>query len=187
MAKFKAWLYRLMYGRYGTDKLGNVMLIAYLAVVVTHTVVSLVLNIVKPPFNTLWIDLPTYALSVALVVIICYRMFSKNIAKRRRENERFCNFFNLQKNKFRDRKTHVYRKCPSCKAVLRLPRAKGKHSVVCPRCKNRFTTHGWGRGDAIFHLFWEKGGAKKLHTKLFAKADIAKDGSLNWIIYFGVF
>ena len=142
MAKFKAWLYRLMYGRYGTDKLGNVMLIAYLAIIVTHTVVSLVLNIVKPPFNTLWIDLPTYVLSMALVVIICYRMFSKNIAKRRRENEKFCNFFNLQKNKWRDRKTHVYRKCPSCKAVLRLPRAKGKHSVVCPRCKNRFTTHG---------------------------------------------
>lgn len=142
MAKFKAWLYRLMYGRYGTDKLGNVMLIAYLAVVVTHTVVSLVLNIVNPAFNTLWIDLSTYALSMALVVTICFRMFSKNIAKRRRENERFCNFFNLQKNKFRDRKTHVYRKCPSCKAVLRLPRAKGKHSVVCPRCKNRFTTRG---------------------------------------------
>jgi hypothetical protein len=28
--------------------------------------------------------------------------------------------------------------CPHCKANLRLPRKKGKHSVVCPRCKERF-------------------------------------------------
>ena len=68
---------------------------------------------------------------------------------RRKENDfvfgifrRIKGFFKLQKNKFKDRKTHVYRKCPKCKAVLRLPKAKGKHTVVCPRCKNRFEVRG---------------------------------------------
>ena len=61
------------------------------------------------------------------------------------ENEKFIQimdkpkrFFNLQKCKHRDRKTHVYRKCPSCKNNLRLPKEKGKHTVACPCCKHRF-------------------------------------------------
>lgn len=45
---------------------------------------------------------------------------------------------NLQESKRRDRKTHVYVKCPSCQNNLRLPKEKGKHIVVCPCCKNRF-------------------------------------------------
>ena len=131
-----------MYGRYGADKLGNVLLVACAVVVIIHTVTSLVLGIFKPQFNTIWIDLGMYAVSTSLACVVIFRSLSRNVAKRRKENERFCGFFTLWKNKIRDRKTHVYRKCPSCKAVLRLPKAKGKHSVICPRCKNRFTTRG---------------------------------------------
>ena len=43
-------------------------------------------------------------------------------------------FFVLRKNKFRDRKTHVYRKCPHCKAQIRLPKVKGEHKCACPKC-----------------------------------------------------
>ena len=140
--KFKNWLFRFMYGRYGIDKLGNVLLVIYGVIVVSHTVLTLVMGLVKPEFNMLWIDLSIYAVSAVLLFFIIFRMFSRNVVKRRKENDKFCGFFILWKNKFRDRKTHVYRKCPSCKAVLRLPKAKGKHSVICPRCKNRFTTKG---------------------------------------------
>ena len=35
-------------------------------------------------------------------------------------------------------KCHVYRKCPNCKAVLRLPNKVGKHTTVCPRCNKEF-------------------------------------------------
>ena len=140
--KMKMQAYRFMYGRYGADKLGNVLIIAYGVVLVIHTVLSLVMGIFKPEFNMLWIDLSIMAVSLTLMYFVVFRMFSRNIAKRRKENEKFCGFFILRRNKFRDRKTHVYRKCPSCKAVLRLPKAKGKHSVVCPRCKNRFITRG---------------------------------------------
>ena len=81
-------------------------------------------------------------LSILLVIFIFYRMFSRDIAKRRRENDKFFGFFALIKNKHRDRKTHVYRRCKKCRAVLRLPRAKGKHNVVCPRCHERFSVRG---------------------------------------------
>ena len=134
MGKFKNKMYRFMYGRYGSDTLNKVFFVIYVAEVVVFTVLS----IFTDP-TPLWMSLAYLAVSMTLIFIMFFRMFSRNIQKRRRENDRFCGFFKLRKNKFRDRKTHVYKKCPHCKAVLRLPKAKGKHSVICPRCKDRFT------------------------------------------------
>ena len=124
-----------MYGRYGSDKLNQVLLITYVVILFVYSVLSFFIS-------SVWFDLAVLLVSISFVITIFYRMFSRNIAKRRKENEKFCGFFRLRKNKFKDRKTHVYRKCPKCGAVLRLPRAKGKHTVVCPRCKNRFTVKG---------------------------------------------
>jgi hypothetical protein len=124
-----------MYGRYGTDTLGNVMLVSYIVITILYTFVGFFVD-------SVWFDVAVWLVSTALAIIVFYRMFSRNVAKRRKENERFCGFFRLRKNRFKDRKTHVYRKCPECKAVLRLPKAKGKHTVVCPRCKKRFSVKG---------------------------------------------
>lgn len=139
MGKLKNKLYRFMYGRYGGDTLNKVYLWLYVAVVVLYSVAAMLITDAK---MTALLSLLYWMVSIALIVLIFFRMFSKNIAKRRRENERFCGFFKLQRNRFRDRKTHVYRKCPKCKAVLRLPKAKGKHMVVCPRCRERFRVKG---------------------------------------------
>lgn len=122
--------YTFMYGRNGMDALAKALLIVYL---VLYAVVLFV------PSYILW------GLMSALAVYTVFRMLSRNLPARRRENEaylrlkaRFTGFFRLQKNKWRDRKTHVYRKCPACKSVLRLPRSKGNHTVRCPRCQHRF-------------------------------------------------
>ena len=131
MGKFKNKLYRFMYGRYGSDTLNKVLIIIYAVVVVVFTVLSLFID-------SVWFSFAYFVASVTLIYITFFRIFSRNIQKRRRENEKFCGFFKLRRNKFRDRKTHVYKKCPHCKAVLRLPKAKGKHTVICPRCKNHF-------------------------------------------------
>ena len=131
MGKFKQAMYRFLYGRYGTDTLNKTLLWVYIALVVIYTVVSLFVT--SAIFTLIYL-----ILSLSLVVWNISRTFSRNIAARRRENERFCGFFRLIRNKHRDRKTHVYKKCPACRAVLRLPKAKGKHAVVCPRCKHRF-------------------------------------------------
>lgn len=135
MGRFKSMMYRLMYGRYGTDKLGTCLLIAYMILIFVHAILTIFIKSVI-------FDFVTALVSLSLAFFIFYRMFSKNIAKRRMENQKFCSFFSLCRNKIKDRKTHVYHKCPKCRAVLRLPRAKGKHFVVCPRCKHRFSVRG---------------------------------------------
>ena len=141
MGKFKYKLQRFFYGRYGSDTLNNVLLGSYIFIILAYAIGSL---FIRPEAvkTKLLLSLLYYVLTITLFILIFFRMFSRNIVKRRRENERFCGFFRLRKNKFRDRKTHVYRKCPNCRAVLRLPHAKGKHNVVCPRCKNRFEVRG---------------------------------------------
>lgn len=130
-----------MYGRYGGDTLNKVYLWTYVAATILYFVSVLFISDDAVKTRTaVWICY--LIVSVLLLALIFFRMFSRNIAKRRRENERFCGFFKLIRNRVRDRKTHVYRKCPKCRAVLRLPRAKGKHNVVCPRCRERFRVRG---------------------------------------------
>ena len=138
MGRFKNRLYRFMYGRYGTygtDTLNKVLLWIYLGWIVVCAIIELFID--SP-----WFTLFYWIVTMALVWWMLFRNFSKNVAARRKENERFCGFFKLRRNMLRDRKTHVYRKCPKCRAVLRLPRAKGKHTVVCPRCRERFKVRG---------------------------------------------
>ncbi len=43
-----------------------------------------------------------------------------------------------KKVKLKTDKDHCFRICPECAANIRLPKKKGKHTVVCPRCKCRF-------------------------------------------------
>ena len=119
-----------MVGRYGIDRLYYFLLAVCFGL--------LVINIFLNSFVISFLD-------SALIVYAFYRVMSRNIYKRQQENEKFIKyadkpkqFFKLQKCKNRDRKTHVYKKCPSCKNNLRLPREKGKHTVVCPCCKTRF-------------------------------------------------
>ncbi len=135
MGKFSNGLARFFMGRYGNDTLNKFLMVLYLICVVALTILSLFIQ-------SALFYLIGWTVTIGIFVWSFYRTMSRNIYKRRRENERFCGFFKLRRNKFRDRKTHVYRKCPQCKAVLRLPKAKGKHFVNCPRCKNRFETKG---------------------------------------------
>ena len=131
---FREKLASLMYGRNGADALGNAALILYFVLTVVNWFVS-------------------SAIAAIIISLVCYgllfycffRMFSRNIVKRRKENQAFCGIgrkvrdkFRLAKNKWKDRKTHVYVKCPGCKNVLRLPKKKGENTVKCPCCSERF-------------------------------------------------
>jgi len=119
-----------MSGRYGTDKLTNILL-------VTSMIVAF-LNIF----------IRSYAVQILVYAVFMYalfRIFSRNIPARRRENafvneklnflKRKRELYNQQKND----KLHIYKKCPACKAVLRLPHRIGTHKTVCPRCGKQFT------------------------------------------------
>ena len=136
MRRLKNAIYRFMYGRYGTDALNKALLWAYAGLVLAYMIVFLFVE------ENAFVYLAYLFVSWALVGIIFFRMMSKNISKRRSENEKFEGFFKLIRNKHRDRKTHVYKKCPKCGAVLRLPKRKGTNIASCPRCANKFEVKG---------------------------------------------
>ena len=127
---FRERVARFMAGRYGADRLYYFLLaICFILIIINLFVNSLLISLAE----------------TALFAFTLYRVMSRNIYKRQQENEKFIKFidkpmkfYNLQKCRFRDRKTHVYRKCPSCQNNLRLPKEKGKHTVACPCCKHRF-------------------------------------------------
>ena len=124
--KFIEKLAKMMYGRNGNDNLNRFLVIF-----------SCVLATVNIFISSIIITL----LVMTLLIVCTFRMLSKDLVARRKENARYLKFsgkFKLLKNKIKDRKTHVYKKCPKCKAVLRLPKRKGEHSVVCPKCKEHF-------------------------------------------------
>ena len=119
-------LARFLYGRYGDDALNRVLLFVAL------------LFMILGYLPHLWIFT---LLSVALLGWSMFRCYSRNIPKRQRELSvwlgfwgRIRGFFTLTRNRWRDRKTHRYFKCPKCRAVLRVPRGKGMIDVTCPRC-----------------------------------------------------
>lgn len=127
------WLKKKMVGRYGVDQLSMALLL-----------LGLILMIVTLPFKWLLIRL----LSILPIILCYYRIFSKKIYQRQQENFKFIRFYTpivkkikLIQKRFKERKTHRYFKCPTCKQMLRVPKGKGNISITCPKCKNDFHGH----------------------------------------------
>lgn len=121
---------QFMYGRNAMDSLNKFIFWVYIAL--------LILNIIIKSFVLSYFEL-------LLVIVYLFRFMSKNIWKRQKENRVYLNIQNkvigwikLQRNKWTDRKTKVYRRCPNCKKTLRLPKKKGVHGVDCPCCHHNF-------------------------------------------------
>lgn len=111
-----------MYGRYGSDKL-NLLLLA----------VAMVLILVSSFTDFYYLSMVAY---VPLLLAI-FRMYSRNIYKRRRENEKFLKLIGGVKKKVGDR-DHRYYKCPKCSQELRVPKGVGKIAITCPKCREKF-------------------------------------------------
>ena len=130
LQKIKAGFLALMRGRYGMDTLNFIILwlgagFAFINILVKSNIL--------------------YLIQTILLMLLFLRLMSRNYIKRRAENAFFNkiinkikSFFTLRKDMLRDRNTHVYKKCPDCKATLRLPKTKGEHTARCPRCSKRF-------------------------------------------------
>ena len=120
---------RFMYGRYGTDELSMVLLMA-------GVVLSFAAMIPALRFCTL--------LSTAVILWALYRSLSKKTDSRRKEyfaymrvKQKIKNEAGLQKRRWKERKVCCYFKCRKCKTVYRVPRGKGKIEVTCPKCKSK--------------------------------------------------
>ena len=123
-------LARFMYGRYGSDQLSNFILWTYIVLYLINLVLGSYL---------------IYLGATALMIWSFFRMFSRNIYARNKENlkfisikNKFKSFWKLLFDRIKDSPKKVYKRCPSCRAIVRLPRKAGKHSVTCPKCQKRF-------------------------------------------------
>lgn len=104
-----------MQGRYGSDELNICLLI-----------LSIVFMLLSPFWKMF------SSLSTVLIIYAFFRMFSKNIYKRRIENLRVLPYFNFVKAKFKNfGKAKVFM-CPRCKKTLRIPKGKGTVTITCP-------------------------------------------------------
>lgn len=131
MNKIRDKLNQFMIGRYGIDQFYYALLVLYL--------ILFALNIIFK--HIIIFGLLTWV----ILIYAFFRVFSRNTYKRNMENQAFLrvwdkvkNFFSLNFSKIRDFRTKKYTKCPHCHAVLRLPRQKGKHTVRCPKCGDKF-------------------------------------------------
>lgn len=123
---------RFMYGRNGMDQLNVMLLRGYLILFVAQ----LIFSFVKLYVLTLACEIVMWP----LMFLILFRMFSKNLYKRREENSRFMRgIWNVKnrragaKERHAD-KDHKYFTCKNCKAICRVPVGKGKIIITCPKC-----------------------------------------------------
>lgn len=121
---------KFMYGRNGLDAVSYGLGVIYILIAVINL------------FANSYI---IYALLLCIAAAILFRALSKNVLKRRKENEIFLRFLKKMSGhlkililRIKEIKTHRYKKCPHCKNMLRLPKRTGKNTVLCPRCNNRF-------------------------------------------------
>ncbi len=124
-------LQRFMNGRYGgIDALNFALMILY--------VIFCILQIFfRNPL--------VYILSFLPAIAFIFRMLSRNISARQRENQKFLEItapvqkiFRKYRRRIRDGKTYKYFSCPNCHKELRVPRGRGNIEITCPHCRHHF-------------------------------------------------
>lgn len=130
MNHWKRKFEEFMNGRYGMDDMG------------VFLIVSSILMLLVSLFDS---SVLLFMAGCALLVYAYFRVFSRNLAARRRENMGYLSVkeslrFKLQSRKLHRSmsKTHKYYKCPKCGQKLRVPKGKGKIEVSCPKCGEKF-------------------------------------------------
>jgi len=136
-----------MYGRYGTDQLYNFLMVLFFIV----WIIEIIAVAIIPEGLVQGIVSVTGSVLMTLIMIwMIYRVMSRNIYKRRRENDRYLKMSRATKRFFtantsggtksfnRDDAQYIFRDCTKCGSVLRLPRREGRHKVKCPRCSHSF-------------------------------------------------
>lgn len=124
-----------MAGRNGNDQLNRFLLLA--------DVVLLLLSSILSRYSRL--GGLFYLLVLVLLGFTYYRMLSRDLYRRRSENEKYLRVknqffakFRVLRERWKQRKDYKFFSCPSCKAVMRVPRGRGKIRIVCHKCGNSF-------------------------------------------------
>ena len=117
---------RFMRSRYGGDQLG--------LVIVSF---SLLCTLITWLTHWRWVSV----VSLAALAIELWRMYSRDIPARARENQAYLDitekprsWIRRQRSKWANRKVKAYVRCPHCHAEFALPKGKGKLRATCPKC-----------------------------------------------------
>ena len=116
-------LRRFMAGRYGSDRLNQCLLGAAFVLILISAIGGRQVQ---------WMSMLSLLAYVPLIWSM-FRMYSRNIEARRRENAAFQRFF----TRLRDRQNRYFT-CPRCRQVVRVPRGKGRINIRCPKCGEQF-------------------------------------------------
>ncbi len=130
-----------MIGRYGNDELNRFLF----GVAIVLMLVSMFVR--NPAAYSI------LSLLVTVLLVLCIvRLFSRNIAKRYQENQKFMqgtvkirSFFkdtwysitHWKEERARNQGYHIYR-CPRCHQKIRVPKGKGHIIITCPKCRFEF-------------------------------------------------
>ena len=117
------WFRNFMIGRYGSDQLNKWLLITGLVLMLVGTIAGR---------KVAWMANLSLLAYVPLIWCI-FRMYSRNIEARRRENAAVVRFLDHLKDR-----EHRYYRCPRCRQTVRVPRGRGKIKIRCPKCGNQF-------------------------------------------------
>ena len=127
-------LARFMIGRNGNDQLNRFLLLADVVLLLLASLLG------RTALGSL-----LYLLVLALLGLSYFRMLSRNLYTRRSENEGYLrrkqqllSRLRVMKERWRQRKDYKFFTCPSCRAVMRVPRGRGKIRIVCHKCGNTF-------------------------------------------------
>ena len=129
MNGFRYRIYQFMQGRRGVDQYGRFLLL----VAMTFLIVSM-----------FTLENLFYYLGLMIFIYAYYRIFSRNLYKRERENTWYLTMkFRLTKGKsFRQKqyewRYYAYFKCPGCGQKMRAPRGKGTIKIKCHSCNTEF-------------------------------------------------
>ena len=130
----KEKLRQFMIGRYGVDDLSRAQIIVSMVLLLVSTFLSAFFRV-----NIL------YWLGLALLIYSYFRILSRNVSKRYEENQRYLNAKyravvkkNNLKQRWAQRSTYRFFKCPQCKQTVRVPKGRGKICITCPKCKTEF-------------------------------------------------
>ena len=126
----KEKLYRFMIGRNGTDQFSRFLSYVALGLIGVNLFVRSTL---------LWLA------GLAVLLYAEFRMFSRNLPRRREENAKYLALryrvteaVRNRRDRWRQRRDFAFFRCPECRAMLRVPRGKGKIRITCRKCGSAF-------------------------------------------------
>ena len=131
LTNFAMKVQRFMMGRYGGDQLNMALLI-----------LSVVISLISGFMPMGWI---CTIVSAILIVLVFFRMLSRNTSRRFKENYVFLKVWNPVKNWFqwlylsvRYMKKNRYFLCPKCGRIACIPKKVGRVTITCKGCKHKY-------------------------------------------------